>query len=70
MMAATGAGSRLDKLVQIGHNPQPDRCRAMVSRTGMSDATVPGAVVVIGRQAGLAGHTRLGCGARLDGRVV
>ena len=64
-----GAGSRLDNLVQIGHNVQLGRCCVVVSQAGISGSTVLGDFVVIGGQAGLAGHLHIGAGARLGGQA-
>ncbi len=64
-----GAGSRLDNLVQIGHNVQLGRCCVVVSQAGISGSTVLGDFVVIGGQAGLAGHLHIGPGARLGGQA-
>ncbi len=64
-----GTGSRLDNLVQIGHNVQLGRCCVVVSQAGISGSTVLGDFVVIGGQAGLAGHLHIGAGARLGGQA-
>ena len=64
-----GAGSRLDNLVQIGHNVQLGRCCVVVSQAGISGSTVLGDFVVLGGQAGLAGHLRVGTGAKLGGQA-
>ena len=55
-----GAGSRLDNLVQIGHNVVLGRCCVIVSQVGISGSTVLGDFVRVGGQAGLAGHLRIG----------
>ena len=55
-----GAGSRLDNLVQIGHNVVLGRCCVIVSQVGISGSTVRGDFVRVGGQAGLAGHLRIG----------
>ena len=64
-----GAGSRLDNLVQIGHNVRLGLCCVVVSQAGISGSTVLGDFVVIGGQAGLAGHLHIGDGARLGGQA-
>ncbi len=53
-----GAGSRLDNLVQIGHNVRLGRCCVIVAQAGISGSTVVEDFVMIGGQAGLAGHLR------------
>jgi UDP-3-O-[3-hydroxymyristoyl] glucosamine N-acyltransferase len=60
-----GAGSRLDNLVQIGHNVRVGRCCVLVSQVGVSGSTILEDFVMLGGQAGLAGHLRIGRGARV-----
>ncbi len=60
-----GAGSRLDNLVQIGHNCRIGRCCVLVAQVGVSGSTVLEDFVMLGGQAGLAGHLRIGKGARI-----
>jgi UDP-3-O-[3-hydroxymyristoyl] glucosamine N-acyltransferase len=60
-----GAGSRLDNLVQIGHNVRIGRACVIVSQVGISGSTIVEDFVMIGGQAGLTGHLRVGRGARI-----
>ncbi len=60
-----GAGSRLDNLVQIGHNVRLGRCCVVVSQAGISGSTVLEDFVVVAAQAGLIGHLRIGTKARI-----
>ena len=60
-----GAGSRLDNLVQIGHNVRLGRCCVIVAQVGISGSTVLEDFVVVAGQAGLAGHLRIGARARI-----
>jgi UDP-3-O-[3-hydroxymyristoyl] glucosamine N-acyltransferase len=60
-----GAGSRLDNLVQIGHNVIIGRCCVIVAQVGISGSTVLEDFVRVGGQAGLAGHLRIGQGAEI-----
>ena len=60
-----GAGSRLDNLVQIGHNVRIGRCCVIVSQAGISGSTVLEDFVQVGGQAGLTGHLRIGRKARI-----
>ena len=60
-----GAGSRLDNLVQIGHNVRLGRCCVIVSQAGISGSTVLEDFVQVGGQAGLTGHLRIGRKARI-----
>ena len=58
-----GAGSRLDNLVQIGHNVVLGRCCVIVAQVGISGSTVLEDFVRVGGQAGITGHLRIGRGA-------
>ena len=60
-----GAGSRLDNLVQIGHNVRLGRCCVIVSQAGISGSTVLEDFVQVAGQAGLTGHLRIGRKARI-----
>jgi UDP-3-O-[3-hydroxymyristoyl] glucosamine N-acyltransferase len=60
-----GAGSRIDNLVQIGHNVQVGRCCVIVAQAGISGSTVLEDFVMVGGQSGLTGHLRIGRKARL-----
>jgi UDP-3-O-[3-hydroxymyristoyl] glucosamine N-acyltransferase len=64
-----GAGSRLDNLVQIGHNVRIGRCCVVVGQAGISGSTVLEDFVMIGGQAGLTGHLHIGRGARLGAQA-
>jgi len=60
-----GAGTRLDNLVQIGHNCRIGRCCVLVSQAGVSGSCVLDDFVMVGGQVGIAGHLKIGKGARL-----
>ncbi len=60
-----GAGSRLDNLVQIGHNVRLGRACVIVAQVGISGSTTLGDQVMVGGQAGMAGHLTVGQGARI-----
>jgi UDP-3-O-[3-hydroxymyristoyl] glucosamine N-acyltransferase len=64
-----GVGSRLDNLVQIGHNVVLGRCCVIVSQVGISGSTVLGDFVRVGGQAGLTGHLRIGQGAEIGAQA-
>lgn len=64
-----GAGSRLDNLVQIGHNVRLGRCCVVVAQAGISGSTVLEDFVVIAAQAGLTGHLRIGQKARIGAQA-
>ena len=51
-----GAGSRLDNLVQIGHNVRLGRCCVIVAQVGIAGSTILEDFVQVGGQAAMAGH--------------
>ncbi len=51
-----GAGSRIDNLVQIGHDVRIGRCCVVVAQVGISGSTVLDDFVQVGGQAAMAGH--------------
>jgi UDP-3-O-[3-hydroxymyristoyl] glucosamine N-acyltransferase len=55
-----GQGSKIDNLVQIGHNVQIGKVCILVSQSGISGSTKLGDYVVLGGQAGIAGHLSIG----------
>lgn len=63
-----GAGSKIDNLVQIGHNVQLGRGCVIVSQVGISGSTHLDDFVVVGGQAGITGHLHIGAGARIAGQ--
>ena len=60
-----GAGSRLDNMVQIGHNVHLGRMCVIVAQVGISGSTILEDFVQVGGQAGFVGHIRIGAGARI-----
>lgn len=64
-----GAGSRLDNLVQIGHNVVLGRCCIIVAQVGISGSTILGDFVQVGGQAAMAGHLRVGDGAQIGAQA-
>jgi UDP-3-O-[3-hydroxymyristoyl] glucosamine N-acyltransferase len=64
-----GAGSRLDNLVQIGHNVIIGRCCIIVAQVGISGSTVLEDYVQVGGQAAMAGHLRIGQGAEIGAQA-
>jgi UDP-3-O-[3-hydroxymyristoyl] glucosamine N-acyltransferase len=64
-----GAGSRLDNLVQIGHNVRLGRCCIVVAQAGISGSTELEDFVTIAAQAGLIGHIRIGRKARIGAQA-
>jgi len=64
-----GAGSRLDNLVQIGHNVVLGRCCIIVAQVGISGSTILGDFVQVGGQAAMAGHLQIGSGAQIGAQA-
>lgn len=60
-----GAGTKIDNLVQIGHNVQVGRGSILVAQSGVAGSTILEDFVALGAQAGVAGHLRVGQGAQL-----
>ena len=64
-----GAGSRLDNLVQIGHNVRLGRGCVIVAQAGIAGSTILEDHVVLAAQAGLTGHVRIGQRARVGAQA-
>ncbi len=64
-----GAGTRLDNLVQVGHNVRIGRCCAIAAQTGLSGTAEIGDFVMMGGQAGVADHVHVGSGARVSAQA-
>jgi UDP-3-O-[3-hydroxymyristoyl] glucosamine N-acyltransferase len=64
-----GAGTRIDNLVQIGHNVRTGRGCVLVAQVGISGSTTLGDYVVLAGQAGVAGHLSIGSGARVGAQA-
>lgn len=67
---AIGEGTKIDNLVQIGHNSRIGRHCIIVAQAGISGSCELGDFVVLGGQTGLADHVRLGDRARLAARAA
>ena len=65
-----GEGTKIDNLVQIGHNTHLGRHCVIVAQVGISGSCVVGDFVVMGGQVGIADHGRIGSGARLAARAA
>ncbi len=59
------AGTKIDNLVQIGHNVSIGSRSIVVSQVGISGSTTIGRGCQIGGQVGIAGHLKIGDGVRL-----
>jgi len=62
-----GEGTKIDNLVQIGHNVIIGRHCVIVAQTGISGSTELGDFVVMGGQSGTVGHIKIGSGAQVAG---
>lgn len=64
-----GDGTKIDNLVQIGHNCRLGRSVIVVSQVGISGSTRVGDGAVLGGQAGVQGHIEIGAGARIGAQA-
>lgn len=60
-----GEGTKIDNLVQIGHNVEVGRHCILVGHVGIAGSSVLEDFVAIGGQSGIAGHIRIGMGAQI-----
>lgn len=64
-----GEGTKIDNLVQIGHNVVIGRHCLLCAQVGISGSTTLGDYVVFGGQAGVAGHVSIGKGVKVGGQA-
>ncbi len=64
-----GAGTRIDNLVQIGHNVRIGRLCLIMAQVGIAGSVHVGDGAILAGQVGIAGHHTIGKGARLAGRA-
>lgn len=64
-----GEGTKIDNLVQIGHNVMIGRHCVLAGQVGISGSTVLEDFVVMGGQSGCVGHIRIGAGAQIAGNA-
>jgi UDP-3-O-[3-hydroxymyristoyl] glucosamine N-acyltransferase len=62
-----GEGTKIDNLVQIGHNVVVGRHCIIVAQTGISGSAELGDFVALGGQVGVVGHVKIGTGAQIAG---
>lgn len=60
-----GEGTRIDNMVQIGHNVVIGRHCVIVAQVGIAGSVELGDGVVLGGQAGISGHVNVGAGAQI-----
>ena len=58
-----GAGTKIDNLVQLGHNVVVGRNGLIISQVGVAGSTKIGHQVILAGQSGIAGHISIGDGA-------
>ena len=64
-----GAGTRIDNLVQSGHNVRLGRCCVVVAQVGIAGSTILEDFVQVGGQAAMAGHLRVGQGSQIGAQA-
>ena len=62
-----GEGTKIDNLVQIGHNVIIGRHAVIVGQVGLSGSSELGDFCVMGGHSGLVGHVKVGAGAQIAG---
>ncbi len=62
-----GEGTKIDNLVQIGHNAIIGRHCVIVAQTGIAGSAQLGDFVVMGGHSGVVGHVKIGSGAQIAG---
>lgn len=60
-----GEGTKIDNLVQVGHNVKVGKHCLLVSQAGIAGSTELGDYVVMAGQAGVSGHVKIGAGAQI-----
>jgi UDP-3-O-[3-hydroxymyristoyl] glucosamine N-acyltransferase len=63
-----GAGTKIDNLVQIGHNCHLGRHNIIVSQVGMAGSSSTGDYVVLAGQVGVVDHVHIGDGVTVAGQ--
>jgi len=64
-----GPGTKLDNLIQVGHNVEIGRDTVIAAQVGIAGSARIGNRVMIGGQAGLAGHLEVGDGVMLGAKT-
>jgi len=64
-----GEGTKLDNLIQVGHNVVIGRHGVIAAQTGIAGSTTVGDFTMMGGQVGLAGHLEIGDGVTLATRT-
>jgi UDP-3-O-[3-hydroxymyristoyl] glucosamine N-acyltransferase len=64
-----GEGTKIDNLVQIGHNTHVGRHCVFAAQVGLSGSIELGDFVVLGGQVGVADHVTIGSGVQIAGKA-
>jgi UDP-3-O-[3-hydroxymyristoyl] glucosamine N-acyltransferase len=64
-----GSGTKIDNLVQIGHNVKIGAHCLIAGQVGMAGSTEIGDFVAMAGQVGIAGHLKIGAGARIGAQA-
>lgn len=64
-----GAGTKIDNLVQVGHNCRIGKHNILVSQSGIAGSCTTGDYVVLGGQAGVADHIAIGDGVMIGAKA-
>jgi UDP-3-O-[3-hydroxymyristoyl] glucosamine N-acyltransferase len=64
-----GRGTKIDNLVQVGHNVRVGPLCLLVAQCGISGSTELGQGVILAGQVGVVGHLRIGDGARIGAQA-
>ena len=62
-----GEGTKIDNLVQVGHNVRIGKHCLLVSQIGIAGSTELGNYVAVGGQSGIGGHLKIGNGVQIVG---
>ncbi|WP_375450960.1 UDP-3-O-(3-hydroxymyristoyl)glucosamine N-acyltransferase [uncultured Devosia sp.] len=65
-----GEGTKIDNLVQIGHNCRIGRNCLIAAMSGLSGSTIVGDGVLMGGGTGTSGHLTIGAGSVIHGRAA
>lgn len=65
-----GNSTKIDNLVQIGHNVQVGDCSGIIAQAGVAGSTRIGSGCLIWAQAGLSGHLTIGDRAQVGPKVI
>jgi UDP-3-O-[3-hydroxymyristoyl] glucosamine N-acyltransferase len=64
-----GQGTKIDNLVQLGHNVRVGERAILISQVGIAGSTTVGDGAVLGGQVGVGGHLEIGAGARVGAQA-